>query len=636
MEPTAIYATREGNLGGETVQMSVDAASMAHVMSILTDLYSDPVLAVIREYSTNAFDSHVEAGVQRPIEISLPNSMSPFFKVRDYGVGLSVEDIRNVYSKYGASTKRATNEQVGMLGLGCKSALTYTQQFTVRSVKDGMLSHVAISRTESGSGVMQVVATQPSDEPNGVEISVPVTRQNDFDWKAREFFKYWDAGTVLIDGQEPDRYDGLKLSDDITLVKSGQTDYVIMGNVAYRISNEHTLFHSNRYSRNFGIVAKVAIGSVNFTPSREDLHYTEHTLKTLEATREEIKRVLMDTIQESINAKATAPEARQEWNDWRSQTGETLASMTYHGKSIPLHIEIEHMRYRPDYGRSCVSNYNHINFNEVGRYVLVSGYDKDNISTSHRGKMRLWASQNGYNGHSFIVTKEAIDQTWFQSDKVVTWEEVFATKKPREARETGNETYSVSESGTRYARQLRIDEIDKTKTLIVWSSGDDKYEDNIADIVRLHGNAVGIRLAKNRWDKFLRENSKAVKVTNVLPKMMKDAFDALSDDEKLSMSVQYDDRGSLVYLDAQRLDDPELARYTRVVQSIRRTDAIDKYNTIANIAVRLGFIRPALDKVESPKVKYPLLAAVNNYNSTATEHFYLYANSLYANEVKDV
>lgn len=77
MEPTAIYATREGNLGGETVAMSVDAASMAHVMSILTDLYSDPVLAVIREYSTNAFDSHVEAGVQRPIEVSLPNAMSP-------------------------------------------------------------------------------------------------------------------------------------------------------------------------------------------------------------------------------------------------------------------------------------------------------------------------------------------------------------------------------------------------------------------------------------------------------------------------------------------------------------------------------------------------------------------------------
>lgn len=78
MEPTATYATRKGNLSGETIAMSVDTASMAHVLSVLTDLYSDPTLAVIREYSTNALDSHVEAGVKRPIDVSLPNAMTPF------------------------------------------------------------------------------------------------------------------------------------------------------------------------------------------------------------------------------------------------------------------------------------------------------------------------------------------------------------------------------------------------------------------------------------------------------------------------------------------------------------------------------------------------------------------------------
>lgn len=635
MEPTAIYATREGNLGGETVQMSVDAASMAHVMSILTDLYSDPTMAVIREYSTNAYDSHVEAGVQRPIEVSLPNPMSQFFKVRDYGVGLSVEDIRNVYSKYGASTKRSTNEQVGMLGLGCKSALTYTQQFTIRSVKDGMLAHVAISRTESGSGVMQVVATQPSDEPNGVEISVPVQRQNDFAWKATEFFKYWEPGTVLIDDAFPVRYDGLELGNGVTLVKNSQSDFVVMGNVAYRVKGEHSLFTSSRYSRSFGIVAKVDIGSVNFTPSREDLHYTEHTLKTLQSVRDTVKRSLVSTIQDSINAKATAPEARAEWQEWRSLTGEKLTELTYHGKTMPVTLEIPHMRYRADYGRNTVETYSVINFNDVKQYVLISGYEKDGISTSHRVKMRLWAEQNGYPGASFIVTKEVIDQTWFTSDKTTTWEAVFATKKPRENRENGNEIYHVSESGTRYTKSLTLDKIDKNKTLIVWTSGDDGYEDAIGDIVKFYDNAVGIRLSKNRWDKFLRENSKAIKVYDAVRKIVQDSFDALTDDEKLSMTVEYHDRGSLAYLDPKRLDDPELARYTRVVQSIRRTDAIDNYNRIGSIAVRLGFTRPVLEAVESPKVKYPLLSAVDGYGGLATEHFYLYANNLYANEVKD-
>lgn len=635
MEPTAIYATREGNLGGEKIAMSVDTASMAHVLSVLTDLYSDPTLAVIREYSTNALDSHVEAGVKRPIDVSLPNAMTPFFKVRDYGVGLSVEDIRNVYSKYGASTKRSTNEQVGMLGLGCKSALTYTQQFTVRSVKDGILSHVAISRTENGSGVMQVVATQPSDESNGVEISVPVSPKNDFDWKAKEFFKYWQPGTVFIDGAEPARYEGLPLSDSITLVKNSSSDFIVMGNVAYRVNTEHSLFVSSRYSRNFGIVAHVPIGSINFTPSREDLHYTSHTLKTLQDVRDNVKRSLIRTIQDAINAKPTAPEARVEWQEWRTLTNEKLTELTYHGKMIPTSMEVKHLRYAHQYGRNTVEQYAIINFHDASRHVLISGYEKDGISTAHRVKMRLWAEQNGYPGASFIVTENPLDQTWFTSDKTVAWPEVFATKPERAPREVGNETYSVSKPGSRYTNSIKLSDIDKTKTLIVWTSGEEGYEDNIGEILTAHGNALGIKLAKNRWDKFLRENSNAVKVTDALPKIIKEAFDALTADEKLSMSVDYNDRADLAYLDEKRLDDPELARYTRVVQSIRRTDAIDKYNKIGNIASRLGFDRPKLDAVESPKVKYPLLAAVDNYGGLATEHFYMYANHLYANEVKD-
>jgi hypothetical protein len=635
MEPTAIYATREGNLGGETVAMSVDAASMAHVMSILTDLYSDPTLAVIREYSTNALDSHVEAGVKRPIDVSLPNAMTPFFKVRDYGVGLSVEDIRNVYSKYGASTKRSTNEQVGMLGLGCKSALTYTQQFTVRSVKDGILSHVAISRTENGSGVMQVVCTQSSDEPNGVEISVPVSPKNDFDWKAKEFFKYWEPGTVFLDGVEPSRYDGLRLSDSITLVKNSSSDFIVMGNVAYRVNTEHSLFVSSRYTRNFGIVAHVPIGSINFTPSREDLHYTSHTIKTLQDVRDNVKRSLVKTIQDSINSKPTAPEARVEWQEWRSLTSEKLTELTYHGKTIPTSIEVKHLRYTSQYGRNTVDTYSMINFNDAASHVLISGYEKNAISTAHRVKMRLWAAQNGYPSASFIVTEQPIDQTWFKSAKTVAWPEVFATKPERTPREVGNETYSVSQPGSRYTKETKLSDIDKTKTMIVWTSGEDGYEDRIGDIIATHGNAIGIRLPKNRWDKFLRENPKAVKVNDELPKIVQQAFDALSDDEKLSMSIDYNDRADLSYLEVKRLDDPELARYTRVVQSIRRTDAIDKYNKIANIATNLGFNRPTLDEVDSPKVKYPLLAAVDNYGGLATEHFYTYANHLYANEVKD-
>jgi sensor histidine kinase regulating citrate/malate metabolism len=114
MRPNTVLAERTGELGGVKHAMSFDENSVAHLMSVLTDLYSDPELAVIREYSTNALDSHIAAGVDRPIEITLPNGLSPFFKIRDYGTGMDASDIETIYSKYGASTKRESDTQVGM------------------------------------------------------------------------------------------------------------------------------------------------------------------------------------------------------------------------------------------------------------------------------------------------------------------------------------------------------------------------------------------------------------------------------------------------------------------------------------------------------------------------------------------
>src|SRR5687767_10437021 len=118
MQTPASDIIQSGDLGGQKVAMGFDPNSLAHLMSVLTDLYSDPVGAIVREYSTNALDSHVEAaayvsalqvldthnelkhfdpryleGGMPPIEVSIPSTFSPFFKVVDHGIGLSVDDI---------------------------------------------------------------------------------------------------------------------------------------------------------------------------------------------------------------------------------------------------------------------------------------------------------------------------------------------------------------------------------------------------------------------------------------------------------------------------------------------------------------------------------------------------------------
>jgi hypothetical protein len=101
--------TREydGNLQGETIAVGIKDVRL--IIDRLTDMYSDREMAVLREYSCNALDAHIEAGITSPIEVSTPGPLAPFLTIRDFGVGLCLEDIREIYSQYGASTKRNTN-----------------------------------------------------------------------------------------------------------------------------------------------------------------------------------------------------------------------------------------------------------------------------------------------------------------------------------------------------------------------------------------------------------------------------------------------------------------------------------------------------------------------------------------------
>ena len=85
----------------EEVNCTIDAEDMRYVASLLRNNYSNTRLAVVREVSANALDANLEAGSNRPIEIKLPTTMNPTFSVRDFGGGLSQDEVFHLYSKYG-------------------------------------------------------------------------------------------------------------------------------------------------------------------------------------------------------------------------------------------------------------------------------------------------------------------------------------------------------------------------------------------------------------------------------------------------------------------------------------------------------------------------------------------------------
>ena len=111
----------------------------AKAFNILSSgLYANKIKAVIRELSCNAVDSHIAAGkTDTPFDIHLPNSLEPWFSIRDYGIGLNHDQVTNLYTTYFESTKTDSNEFIGALGLGSKSPFSYTENFTVTAIKDG-------------------------------------------------------------------------------------------------------------------------------------------------------------------------------------------------------------------------------------------------------------------------------------------------------------------------------------------------------------------------------------------------------------------------------------------------------------------------------------------------------------------
>ena len=294
----------------------------AHLLGILRDkLYSNKILAVIREYSCNAADAHVEAGKpDLPIWVHFPTEDEPWFSVRDEGPGLNDEEIRKIYVMYGRSTKRNTNSQVGMLGLGCKSAFAYADLFNVTTIKNGMKTHYsAVIDAETELGEIAKLGSQPTTEPDGVEVQIPV-RSSDFENFHEEgmFFRFWpiqpnfnidptyaeDPPEVLFEGDEnsPTSWRIMKTGESRTYVMMGGVTYPVDGPAIMGLNRKKAnIYHKEDDNSSYSMILTVPIGTVGMAASREGLEYKEATCKYLVDIDKEIRVDMqrkIDTIME--------------------------------------------------------------------------------------------------------------------------------------------------------------------------------------------------------------------------------------------------------------------------------------------------------------------------------------------------
>jgi hypothetical protein len=287
MKNATARVARQSNSEAVGHKSQIDPEAMGIVMEILSKMYTNGPRAVLREYACNGHDSHVEAGTDRPVEVTLPNGVNPSLLIRDYGTGLTADEIISVFGTYGRSTKRDTNDQVGAFGIGSKSALVLVNSFIVTGYKsaqwivtrDGEFDSAYASEEEALDCIFNVLAEAGEDEvlpkyhheqgsvrtvvefgldennvltgwvqrqgkteePNGVLIVLVPPDADVMRAEARSFFSTWEKGSVLVDGQEPESvYDsGTALSENIHVLPdhNGEVN-VVMGNVAYPASRD--------------------------------------------------------------------------------------------------------------------------------------------------------------------------------------------------------------------------------------------------------------------------------------------------------------------------------------------------------------------------------------------------------------
>jgi len=280
----------------------------AHIMSILREqIYSDKVLAVLREYGANAWDANREAGKEdKPIKVTLPTLSSPTLSIRDYGFGLSKEDIFEIYTQYGASTKRGSNTAVGMLGIGSKSGFAYSDSFNIISYHNGKKCIYVALLDETEKGTINLLVEEISNEETGIEIQIPVKSQDirEFEVKAQNLFRHFSPlpiinttiaslptrSTALTHGViyaslNPSRH-GYASWYNLADPYSVEGWVALMGCVPYRINLDQLQGVNVEesipgYIKRLSGLLKFSIGEIQISASREELKYSAQTKKAL-------------------------------------------------------------------------------------------------------------------------------------------------------------------------------------------------------------------------------------------------------------------------------------------------------------------------------------------------------------------
>lgn len=314
-------------IGGDIVckaeKYTISEDAINHIGALLEGQYRHPEKAVIREYVANALDAHRMFDIDKKVVVHLPVPADPVFRVRDFGPGIPMTDTGDQLFGYGCSGdgKRESADVIGGFGIGAKCGYTVSRTFTYTIWHGGRKRIYMCTKDEADTSVSILASDEPSDEPSGVLVEVPMNARTYTIQSAVSVLSFMrqvdmlDFGddcpyrlpkppASLLDVEVDIRQDGTdaipaKVSfyskDEIGRYGSALADQslpgIMLGDFYYTIDSEVMApFKAdvmNRGGKTSPLLDRVVVhmpcSSVQVAPSRETLKYSERTRRVVKA-----------------------------------------------------------------------------------------------------------------------------------------------------------------------------------------------------------------------------------------------------------------------------------------------------------------------------------------------------------------
>jgi hypothetical protein len=332
----------------DQMEYFIDQKNIVHITAMLRNMYSNPVKACVREYCANALDGHLQANkLTTPIEVTVPSALAPTFKVRDFGPGLSVEETKQLLCGFGSSGehKRNSNNYIGGFGIGAKVGFAVSANFMYTIWHGGKKRVWSNFLDELDASRATLLSEEDSDEPTGVEVSVPVTASqiDSFNAEIKTAFAWYPVlptikgvdlvcdkksqyivSSKLFVGQQEITIGLRHASDEAKQNQALRYHYsdlkteIVMGHLVYpvEISEQTTGINPGNLELRDRIVLnrltiEAPVGLVQLAPNREALQYSQRTRSLLNKLLSKIldENYLQTMIKEQVPATTSLKDA---------------------------------------------------------------------------------------------------------------------------------------------------------------------------------------------------------------------------------------------------------------------------------------------------------------------------------------